>query len=175
LKSSLYGAGAEYAMHSLLILATQPEPVSVRDLATYQKIPERFLGKLFTRLKKARLVAAVEGISGGFALARPAERIQVVEVLEAVDPGRTLFACAEIRRNCALFGETPPDWATAGTCRIHLFMTEAEAALKAFLGSKSLADLVCEFGCKAPAGFLEASGTWFRQRKQSRNARKAAL
>ena len=49
----MYGAGAEYALHSLLILATRPDPVSVRDLATYQQIPERFLAKIFTRLKKA--------------------------------------------------------------------------------------------------------------------------
>ena len=39
----MYGAGAEYALHSLLTLATHPEPVSLRDLATFQKIPERFL------------------------------------------------------------------------------------------------------------------------------------
>ena len=164
----MYGAGAEYALHSLLTLATRPDPVSVRDLASYQRIPERFLAKIFTRLKRAELVKGIEGISGGFALARPAEQIRVMEVLAAVDPGRTLFACAEIRRDCALFGQTPPDWATSGMCRIHLFMSEAERALQAFLASKTLADLVCEFECKAPQEFIEASGTWFQQRKDSR-------
>ena len=33
MSSSMYGAGAEYAMHSLLILMSRDEPVSVRDLA----------------------------------------------------------------------------------------------------------------------------------------------
>jgi Rrf2 family protein len=172
LKSSLYGAGAEYALHSLLILATRPEPASVRDLASFQVLPEKYLAKLFTRMKKAGLVAASEGVAGGFTLARPAGQIPVLAVLEAVDPDRTLFACAEIRSQCALFGPKAPEWATAGTCRIHLVMTEAEQALRAFLNAKTLADLVCEFECKAPPGFAQAAGTWFRQRKAGRGARK---
>ena len=44
--SSLYGAGAEYALHSLLVLAARSEPVSVRDLASFQALPERFLAKI---------------------------------------------------------------------------------------------------------------------------------
>ncbi len=126
MKSYLYGAGVEYALHSLLILATSDAPISVVDLARFQQIPERYLAKVFTRMKDAQLVVGTEGVAGGFALARPAADIRVVEVLDAVDPDRKLFACAEIRRNCALFGETPPEWATAGSCRIDLFMTEAE-------------------------------------------------
>jgi len=165
----MYGAGAEYALHSLLTLATRPEPVSVRDLATYQKIPERFLAKIFTRLKKAKLVVGIEGISGGFVLARPAGDIRVMEVLAAVDPDRTLFACAEIRSNCALFGTTAPGWATAGTCRIHAFMLDAERVLQAFLASKTLADLACEFEQKAPKKFIRETGAWFQGRKDARN------
>jgi len=173
LNSSMYGAGAEYALHSLLILATRPEPVSVRDLATYQQIPERFLAKIFTRLKKAKIVRGLEGIAGGFALARPAGQIPVMEVLAAVDPGRTLFACAEIRSQCALFGTTAPGWATAGTCRIHAFMLDAEQVLQNFLASKTVADLVCEFEHKAPKKFIQETGAWFQERKDARS-RKAS-
>jgi Rrf2 family protein len=164
----MYGAGAEYALHSLLILATQPAPASISDLASYQRIPERFLAKIFTRLKKAKLVKATEGISGGFVLAMPAENIQVMEVLSAVDPGRVLFACAEIRQNCTLFGEAAPGWAVSGPCRIHAFMQEAEQKLQSFLSSKTLADLVCEYSCKAPKEFAEETEGWFRDRKKGR-------
>lgn len=166
----MYGAGAEYALHSLLVLATRPEPVSVRDLASYQQIPERFLAKVFSRLKKGRLVKSTEGVAGGFLLARPAEQIQVLQVLDAVDPERTLFACAEIRQNCALFEGPPPDWAVSGACRIHAFMQEAEQQLRAHLASKTLADLVCEFSCKAPKSFSEATGIWFQQRRSARRS-----
>jgi Rrf2 family protein len=172
LKSYLYGAGAEYALHSLLILATSAAPVSVVDLAHFQRIPERFLAKVFTRMKDATLVVGSEGIAGGFALARPAEHIRVLEVLDAVDPGRKLFSCAEIRRNCALFGDASPAWATAGRCRIDFFMTEAERTLRDFLASKTLADLVCEFNCKAPLEFAAQSSGWFQQRRAGRTSRR---
>jgi len=170
----MYGAGAEYALHSMLILATRPDPVSISDLAGYQKIPEPFLAKLFTRLKKAKLVRGSEGISGGFALAKGAEAIPVLDILRAVDPGRVLFTCAEIRENCALFGKAPPGWAVSGPCRIHAFMQEAEQNLQSFLASKTLADLVCEYSCKAPRAFAKETDGWFRDRRRDRLARRSA-
>jgi Rrf2 family protein len=172
LRSYLYGAGAEYAVHSLLILAKTDAPVSVVDLARFQQIPERYLAKVFTRMKDAGLVVGTEGIAGGFALARPADDIRVVEVLDAVDPDRKLFACAEIRRNCAMFAGDPPEWATEGRCRIDLFMSEAERSLRDFLASKTLADLVCEFDCKAPPEFAAASSSWFQERRSDRTTRR---
>jgi Rrf2 family protein len=174
LQTSLYGAGAEYALHSMLILATAPAPVSSGDLATYQGLPGSFLAKVFTRLKKAGLVRGTEGISGGFTLSRPAGTIAVLDILKAVDPGRALFTCAEIRPNCALFGAAPPAWAVSGPCRIQAFMEEAEGHLQAFLASRTLADLVCEFSCKAPADFAEATEDWFLHRKRDRQARRPA-
>jgi Rrf2 family protein len=172
LRSYLYGAGAEYALHSLLILATSEAPVSVVDLARFQRIPQRYLAKVFNRMKDAQLVVGTEGIAGGFALARPAEDIRVVEVLDAVDPGRRLFSCAEIRRNCTLFEGSPPEWATAGSCRIDLFMTDAERILRDFLASKTVADLVCELHGKAPAEFAAESSSWFRDRRARRTSRR---
>jgi Rrf2 family protein len=171
--TSLYGAAAEYALHSLLTLASRNAPASVRDLAAYQRIPERFLAKVFTRLTKAGLVAASEGIAGGFVLARPPEAIRVVDILDAVDPDRTLFACGEIRRQCALYPKTPPGWAVTGPCRIHAFLQEAEARMRAFLATKTLADLVGELGAKAPKTFIEETGAWFDQQKRDRVGRRA--
>lgn len=166
--TAMYGAGAEYALHSLLILASAPEPVSVRDLAKFQQLPERFLAKVFSRLKKAQIVRGTEGISGGFTLARPAGEIRVLQVLEAVDPERGLFTCAEIRRNCAVYDEQPPEWAVSGPCRIHAFMLEAEQKLKEVLASKSIGDLVCELSCKAPKTFSEQTSHWFKDQRRAR-------
>jgi Rrf2 family protein len=171
LSSSLYGASAEYALHSLLIMVGHTEPLSVRDLSRFQELPERFLAKLFTRLKNAGIVNAAEGIRGGFSLARPPESIAVRDVLEAIDPKRSLFECGEIRRHCALFGSKPPAWSIAGTCRIHHFMKEAESVLRDFLMSKSLAELGREFEHKAPEPFLRDTERWFRDSRNERTAR----
>jgi Rrf2 family protein len=170
LSSSLYGAGAEYALHSLLVIAARSKPVSVRDLATFQELPERYLAKLFSRLQRAGLVDAIEGISGGFRLSRLPEQITVRDVLEAVDPNRALFECAEIRRHCALFGKQPPVWSVSGMCRIHLFMKEAEGVLQSVLASKTLADLSREFRRKAPGQFVRDAEDWFLARRIGRTA-----
>ena len=173
MRSHLYGAGAEYALHSLLILATSDAPLSVKDLARFQNIPQRYLARVFTRMKEAGLVVGTEGIGGGFALARAADDIRVLHVLDAVDPDRRLFACGEIRRNCTLFEETPPEWATSGSCRIDLFMTEAERTLREYLAAKTIADLVCEFNCKAPLEFATESSGWFHERRAARTSHRA--
>ena len=47
-------------------------------------------------------------------------------------------------------------------------MSEAERTLREFFASKTLADLVCEFGCKAPPEFAAASGGWFQERRAGR-------
>lgn len=166
--SSLYGAGAEYALHSLLVLAARKEPVSVADLARFQALPERFLAKLFTRLEKAKLVVAAEGARGGFQLVLPPEQITVRDILIAVDPHRTLFACAEIRRHCALFDTEPPAWSVTGMCRIHLFLKDAEDQLQNYLASKTLADLMGELEQKAPREFLVNAEHWFQERRSLR-------
>ena len=175
MSSSLYGASAEYALHSLLLLCGSQESLSVRDLARFQKLPERFLAKLFQRLKKAGLVVGSEGLLGGYTLTRPPEQISVHDVLAAVDPNRALFECAEIRRNCALYGEESPRWSTKGMCRIHAFMNDAEQELNRFLASKTLADLSSEYACKAPAKFRNATDDWFQQQRSGRANRRPSL
>jgi len=172
LSSTLYGAGAEYALHSLLVMAARSEPVSVRDLAQFQELPDRFLAKIFTRLEKAGLVDAIEGVSGGFRLARAPDRITVRDVLQASDPNRGLFECAEIRRHCALFGKEAPTWSVSGMCRIHLFMKEAEDALQSVLASKTLADLNREYGQKVPEQFVREAEGWFLVRRIGRTAKR---
>src|SRR5476649_1034002 len=65
--------GVEYALHCLLFLADLPADApeaSAKDLAELQGIPGEYAAKLFTKLNKAGLVAASEGVKGGFALAR---------------------------------------------------------------------------------------------------------
>lgn len=166
--SSMYGASVEYALHSLLIMNRQEERVSVRDLAQFQQLPERFLAKLFTRLRRAGIVDGTVGIRGGFIFARSPEQITVMDVLEAVDPNRSVFDCAEIRRNCDLFGSKPPAWSVAGTCGIHLVMQEAEAALRSVLTSKTIADLGHGFEHKAPEKFLQNEDVWFKQSREAR-------
>ncbi|CAG9182986.1 RrF2 family transcriptional regulator [Cupriavidus pampae] len=163
--------GVEYGLHCMLYLTRSDAAVdeaSVRDLAELQGVPTEFLAKLFTKLAKGGLVAATEGIKGGFRLARPANRITVHDVVEAIDGDKALFDCREIRSRCAVFEDAPPTWATRGVCSIHAVMQAAERAMRAELQQHTLADLAQRTLEKAPAAYGPQVVQWLTDRADHR-------
>lgn len=172
---SFISTGVEYGLHCLLYLTRSPAAVqeaSVRDLAELQGIPNEYLAKLFTKLAKADLVVATEGIRGGFRLARPAERITVHDVVVAIDGDKPLFDCREIRGRCAVFEDAPPGWATRGVCSIHSVMQIAEMAMRAELKQHTLADLAQRTIDKAPANYGVQVVQWLTDRAANRRGDK---
>lgn len=169
-------SGVEYGLHCLLFLTRSPaavEEASVRDLAELQGVPGEFLAKLFTKLVKAELVVATEGIKGGVRLARPANRITVHDVVVAIDGDKPLFDCREIRSRCAVFDNDVPAWATRGICSIHAVMQAAEKAMRAELKQHTLADLAQRTSDKAPAAFGGQVVTWLTDRAANRRGDKS--
>lgn len=168
--------GVEYALHCLLFLADLPPDAaeaSAKDLAELQGIPGEYVAKLFTKLNKAGLVTASEGVKGGFALARRPERITVRDVVDAVDGEKALFDCREVRARCAVFGDSTPSWATKGVCSIHSVMQAAEKAMRATLEAHTLADLAARTAAKAPASYTPAVIHWLEQRSAGRRTTRA--
>lgn len=172
---ALYSASVEYGLHCLLYLvdSSGTSRASSLDLAELQGISPSYVAKLFTHLKNAGLVTAIEGAHGGYQLSRPAEAITVLDVVEALEGDKPLFQCKEIRRNCALFGGSPPDWATKGLCGIHAVMLDAESQMKRRLASHTLAELARRVEQKAPKTFAIEVNTWLERRKASKSRRQS--
>ena len=59
--------------------------IQIRDIAAAHEIPQHYLEQLLVVLKKAGIVDSQRGSQGGYALARPPERISVLEVLTCLD------------------------------------------------------------------------------------------
>ncbi|MDX0160024.1 Rrf2 family transcriptional regulator [Sinorhizobium meliloti] len=170
-------AGVEYALHCLLFLVDAQElenPPSARDLAELQKVPAEFVAKLFTKLQKAGIVAAREGIGGGFTLARHASDITVLDVVEAVDGRKALFQCKEIRAQCALFDGCAPHWAVDGVCSIHAVMIEAEKRTRDVLAAHTLASIAGRAAMKAPKDHADRIRQWLAARTPKRHRRTEA-
>lgn len=166
---SLYGVSVEYGLHCVLWLAGKDiHRASSRDLAELQGVPAATLAKIMPKLEKAGIVASRNGIAGGYALARPADKISVLDVIDAIEGGRRLFDCKEIRRGCALFGGAPPSWAVSGVCGIHAVMLRAEKRMRAELACTTLADLAK--GIRQPPQFEALAASWITDRSVSRNA-----
>jgi Rrf2 family transcriptional regulator, cysteine metabolism repressor len=77
---------SRYAVVAMAELARSGErPVPIKELAERRGIPEQFLEQLFSTLRRGGLLVSQRGMRGGYSLARPAEEITVLEVVQTLD------------------------------------------------------------------------------------------
>jgi Rrf2 family cysteine metabolism transcriptional repressor len=76
-----------YALSALVELHRQggAGPVPIAELARRREIPCQFLEQLFATLRRAGVLRSQRGVKGGYSLARPAEEITVLELVELLD------------------------------------------------------------------------------------------
>ncbi len=159
----------EYGIHCLLWLSHAVRPsTSSRDLAELQGISPSFVAKIFQQLEKAGIVAARDGVRGGYRLSEKPEHITVLAIVDALEGDKPLFDCQEIRGRCAVFGESPPRWATDGVCAIHAVMLRAEKAMREALNAETLASIATTVERKAPADFDQTIVQWLDDRVDKR-------
>jgi len=85
-----------------LAAVAERRPVSLRELAEYQKVSAKYLEHIFRALRAAGLVLAVRGMHGGYMLARPADRITLKEVYEALAGSTAPVECVDCRESCPM-------------------------------------------------------------------------
>jgi len=169
---SLYSAGVEYGIHCLLFLVGNcgdTREASVRDLAELQGVPHDYLAKIFTKLAKAKLVVATEGMRGGFKLARPADEISLLDIVNAIDGQKSIFDCRNIRGRCAVFEGTAPTWAMEGHCSVHAAMLVAQQRMEEALAQQTILDIARRFGRKAPPEFGVQVENWMNDRRDKKS------
>lgn len=77
---------ASLALHTVVYLATYSDhPVAVKDIAASLCVSEAHLAKVLQRLAKVGLVQSNRGPKGGFVLGRDAEKMNLLEVYEAIE------------------------------------------------------------------------------------------
>jgi len=123
-----------YGLHGVIFLAEQPEgkvtPLS--EISEAQKVPEKFLAKIFQNLTKAGLIKSQRGVKGGFAIARPPDKITVREVLESIQGPYYFVKCLEDESVCD----------KAETCPIRKLIGLAQERVMDLFEEHTIADLV---------------------------------
>lgn len=142
----------------------------MRDLAELQGVPLDYLAKIFTKLAKAKLVVATEGVRGGFKLARPSDEISILDIVTAIDGQKRIFDCREIRGRCALFDGNPPEWALDGMCAVHAAMMTAQKRMEEAIAQQTILDLGRKVGRKAPSDFSTQVDSWINDRRDKKPA-----
>ena len=131
----------EWLLHSTAALAQLDAGVSASaaQLAEHYDVPAAYLAKQLQSLVRAGVLTAATGPNGGFRLARPADEITLLQVVEAVDGTSPFYTCNEIRQRGR--GAAPPEQCRR-TCAIAVHMHQAEAAWRASLAAVTIADIV---------------------------------
>src|SRR3954470_3573308 len=83
----IFTSTSEYAIRGMTELAVrEPEGrMLLDDLVAGTSLPRDFMAKIFQRLAKAGLLNSAKGRGGGFALARPAHRITLSDIVQAIE------------------------------------------------------------------------------------------
>ena len=128
---------ADYAVRTMVSLAAResPTPVSARALSARMAIPVRFLPHVLSDLGRAGLVVGTPGRNGGYRLARPAEAIDLLSIVDAAEtrPGQAV---------CVLRGGP---CAHDGRCAVHDAFVAASDATRDSLRATTLAQVARRF------------------------------
>lgn len=122
----------EYAIRALWQLSESKDFFSTSEkIAQAQEIPAKFLPQILSDLSRSGLVRSVRGYGGGVRLARPPEKIKLLEILEAIQGTVFLYDCLKGPIDC----HKEPD------CKLKKVYKKAQEALKAEFNKVSLVDL----------------------------------
>jgi Rrf2 family protein len=80
-------AKADYAVRAVIELAgsSQDAPRKVDEVAQAQHIPVSFLENILTQLRSSGLVRSQRGPEGGYWLAKPADEVNLAQIIRAVE------------------------------------------------------------------------------------------
>jgi Rrf2 family protein len=128
---------AKYALRALMVLADHKtgEPMQLREIATAEKLPHKFLEATLLELRKHGILESRRGRSGGYRLARPAHLISFGEVIRIIDGPLAPLPCASVTqfRLCADCSDPP-------RCSIRWLMQRVRNATSGVLDECTLAD-----------------------------------
>lgn len=82
---------AYYGLRAAIALAHANRALSIRTLAESEHLPEDYLEKILQSLRRAGIVEATKGVSGGYTLARNASDTSAWDILSVLDGPIEMF------------------------------------------------------------------------------------
>jgi Rrf2 family cysteine metabolism transcriptional repressor len=147
----LFSTRAEYGVRLMVELGRQDDEttVSLGAVADAENLPLSYLEHLVAKLRKADLVVSQRGAHGGYRLARPADEIEMLEVVQALEGAIAPMEC---------FHETPEGKVLCSHeaddhdhCSTKLLWTRVQGGVTKALAGTTLGELVQFSEQHAPA------------------------
>jgi Rrf2 family protein len=130
----VFSASTTHALRAVAWLAAHGggEAVMGGELARKLGLPRDYLTKVLGALARKGVLTASRGVNGGYRLARPAERIRMVEVIEP-------FEGKKVRPGCVLRPERP--CRDSAACSAHAAWGDMKRSYRRFLEETTVADI----------------------------------
>ena len=103
----------------------------VKNIAEEEQIPSHFLAKILQGVARKGLLKSSKGPTGGFCLKVPANKLKLIDIIEAVDGLNVLKACAGGLPECT----------SAKSCSMCDRWKPVQSRIMVFLGKTTIADL----------------------------------
>ena len=129
-------AKSRYALRILLEVALHGDdgPRTIKEIAAAQTLSEKFISRIVVLLRRAGLLLTERGVKGGLRLARHAEKITLLDVVEATDGPLAIVHCLARPGACRRQGRCAAEKAWGGV----------NEALSEALRRTTLADVVAD-------------------------------
>lgn len=122
----------DYALRTLMYLATRTERVNVADVSRLFGISTHHVAKVVNQLSRIGYIRSIRGIGGGIELAQQPEDICVGDVIERFEGNLHLLDCIGTDDVCAI----------QSFCKLKGVLAEAERLQREYFNSVTLADVV---------------------------------
>ena len=130
----IYSQSSKYAIRAFVNLASQPDGnfAMVKNIAEEEQIPAHFLAKILQQIARKGLLKSSKGPTGGFCLKVPANKLKLIDIIDAVDGLNNFTACAGGLPECN----------QAKACSLCDRWKPVQSRIMVFLGKTTIADLV---------------------------------
>ena len=135
----MLSATCKYGIRAVIFIASKSDTkanTGLKEIAEKLKIPQPYLAKILQVLARKKILHSAKGPHGGFYLLIPAEKLTLMDIIDAID-GRDFFdSCYVTGERCNF--DKPDD----GRCILHNDLREEKMRLEKFFSSKTVDQII---------------------------------
>lgn len=130
----------KYGLKALSFLANKEDkkPVLISEIATSEKISQKFLESILLILKKNGILNSKKGKGGGYFLRKNPEDIKISELIRILEGPIAMLPCVSLN-----YYERCDDCTSEEACSLNILMAEVRDSTLKILENKTLSDFKC--------------------------------